>query len=70
MTLDELKKALDQLIAEGIDPDEPVAIEYYGSCLEINSITVVVVSELWEPQTVLITADLIEDENKGEADDG
>lgn len=67
MTLEELRNAIDQLINEGIDKDEPVAIEFYGSCLEINSIAVVVVSELWEPQTVVITADLIED---GEADDG
>lgn len=67
MTLEELRNAIDQLINEGIDKDEPVAIEFYGSCLEINSIAVVVVSELWAPQTVVITADLIED---GEADDG
>lgn len=67
MTLEELRGAIDQLIEDGIDKDEPVAIEFYGSCLEINSIAVVVVSELWAPQTVVITADLIED---GEADDG
>ena len=67
MTLGELRDAIDQLIKDGIDKDEPIGIEYYGSCLEVNSIAVVVVSELWEPQTVVITADLIED---GEADDG
>ena len=67
MTLSELKDAVDMLLKDGIDADEPIGIEFYGSCLEVNSIAVVVVSDLWAPQTVVITADLIED---GEADDG
>lgn len=67
MTLGELRDAIAQLISEGIDEDEPVGVEYYGSCLDISSMTVVVASDLWEPQTVVLTADLIVD---GEADDG
>ena len=67
MTLGELRDAIDKLIEEGIDKDEPVGVEYYGSCLEMNSIAVVVASDLWEPQTVVVTVDLITD---GEADDG
>jgi hypothetical protein len=67
MTLGELRDAIVQLISEGIDEDEPVGVEYYGSCLEMNSIAVVVASDLWEPQTVVVTVDLMQD---GEADDG
>jgi len=68
MTLDELRKAIDELIAEGIADDEPVCIEVCGLVCELESIAVVVQSDNWLPGAVVCYADLIDTE--GEADDG
>lgn len=65
MTLAELKAAIESLIEQGIADDEPVCIEVEGMCFEAISITVVVQSDIWVPETVVVTAALI-----GEADDG
>jgi len=67
MTLSELKEAIEVLLEQGVDPEEPLAVEYYGSRLEVNSIAVVVQSDLWVPETVVMTVDLMDE---GEADDG
>lgn len=67
MTLGELQRAIERLRGDGVDHNEEVCIEYYGSCLSIQSMAVVVQSDLWVPETVVITADLMVD---GEADDG
>lgn len=65
MTLIELRTAIDSLIEQGIEEDEPVCVEVDGKCYEAISITVVVQSDIWVPETVVVTATLI-----GEADDG
>jgi len=65
MTLDELKAAIDEMIQQGIEADEPVCIDVLGECYQLNSITVVVKSDAWVPGTVVMTATPI-----GEADDG
>lgn len=67
MTLNELLQALKELVEQGIDPEEPIAIEISGLAFEPVSITVIVQSDLWEPGTVVITGDPMDD---GEADDG
>lgn len=68
MTLDQLKKAVDTLLEQNIEGDEPVCIEIDGKCYEANSITVVIHSDIWVPETVVVTATLIDE--TGEADDG
>lgn len=68
MTLGELRDAIKAVLDEGISEDERIGIEYYGSQLDVNSITVVVQSDLWEQGMVVMTADLIDTD--GEADDG
>lgn len=67
MTLGELITAAKELIVRGSDPDEPVCVDVYGTAYELTGITVVVASDLWVPETVVMTVDLMED---GEADDG
>jgi hypothetical protein len=69
MTLGEFKQAIDELLKEGVNPDDRIGIEYYGSSCDAVSITVIVQSDLWEAGMVVITADLISEE-EGEADDG
>jgi hypothetical protein len=66
MTLSELKKAIDNLLEEGIEDDEPVCIEAEGACYEAHAITVIVYSDLWVPKSVVITVVPA----NGEADDG
>jgi hypothetical protein len=68
MTLNEFKKAIDILFEQGIEADEPVCIEVEGRCFEVISITVVVQSDIWVPETVVVTGALINSD--GEADDG
>lgn len=68
MTLGELRDAVLELLQhEEISANDRIGIEYYGTCLDVSSITVIVTSDLWEEGMVVMTADLIED---GEADDG
>lgn len=67
MTLNELHQAIKELLEQGGDGDDPVAIDLYGQCCELTSISMVVASDVWEAGTIVITADLIEE---GEADDG
>ncbi len=69
MTLGELRDAIEELLKEGVNPDDRVGIEYYGSSCDAVSIAVIVSSDLWEAGMVVITADLITEED-GEADDG
>lgn len=68
MTLGELRDAIKAVLDEGISEDERIGVEYYGTQLDVNSIAVVVCSDLWEQGMVVMTADLIDTE--GEADDG
>jgi hypothetical protein len=67
MTLNELMQALKELVERDVDPEEPIVLEICGTAFEPVSITVVVQSDLWEPGTVVITGDPMDD---GEADDG
>lgn len=69
MTLGELRDAIKNLIDEGVDESDRIGIEYYGSSCDAVSIAVIVSSDLWEAGMVVITADLIAEED-GEADDG
>lgn len=59
--------ALEELIQQGVDKDEPICIEVSGLCCEATSIAVVVQSDNWVSGTVVVMADILED---GEADDG
>lgn len=69
MTLIELKEAIELLIEEdGSKGDEPVCIEVEGRCFEVNSITVVVQSDLWVPETVVVTGTLIDIDGEADAD--
>lgn len=67
MTLAELKSAVDLLIEEG-KGDEPVCLELRGDCFTVDAITVVVQSDIWVPETVILTCTQIDTD--GEADDG
>lgn len=66
MIVDEFIVALQELSGEG-KGEEPVCIEVDGKQLFLNSVTVVVNSDIWVPETVVVTGvPIIE----GEADDG
>lgn len=67
MTLNELKLAIDLLIEDGRG-DEPLCLEMRGDCFTVDAITVVVQSDLWVPETVILTCTPINTD--GEADDG
>lgn len=66
MTLEELINALDELIKQGVEGDEPICADVNGVMGELTGITVVVNADQWVPGTVVATVDLFE----GEADDG
>ncbi len=67
MTLEELMDALDELIKQGVEGDEPICADVNGVSGELTGITVVVSSDTWEPGTVVASVDLFDE---GEADDG
>jgi len=69
MTLEDLGKAIEALIEQGIDKDEHVFIQVdEDKCFELNAITVIVQSDHWVPETVVVTG--IPVVYEGEADDG
>lgn len=68
MTLIEFKQAIDALCEDESYHDEPLCIEIAGQCYEANSITVVVQSDLWMPETVVVTGILIGTEGEADAD--
>lgn len=70
MTLGELRDAIAEILkTEEISENDRIGIEYYGTRLDVDSIAVIVASDLWEAGMVVMTADTIED-SEGEADDG
>lgn len=70
MTLGELRDAIATLLeSEEVGEDDRIGIEFYGSQLDVNSIMVIVASDLWEEGMVVMTADYMTLE-EGEADDG
>lgn len=67
MTLAELKIAIDLLVEDGRG-EEPLCLEKDGDCFTVDAITVVIQSDLWVPETVILTCTPIITD--GEADDG
>lgn len=55
MDLQTLKKAVDNLLSQGIEGDEAVCLQAGGGQYEVASITVVVESDDWVPGTVLLS---------------
>lgn len=61
MDLKTLRDACDRLLEQGVPEDEPVALEADGKCYEITALAVSAASDLWEPNTVLLSAQEIDD---------
>lgn len=62
MTLIELKEAVDTLLADPHTKDEHVHIEVNGACYELKSISVIVQSDVWVPNTVVASVEEIDSE--------
>lgn len=58
MTVQELHDALSALLPD--KADEPICLECYG-CHEVESVSVVVHSDLWVPDTVVLTVKALEE---------
>lgn len=67
MTVEELMNALDKLIQQGVDKDEPICADVNGICGEITGLAVTVSSDNWVLGTVVAHVDLFDE---GETDDG
>lgn len=61
MTVQELKDALDALI-KGDKGNEPVCLEAAGVTYELKSVSVIVKSDLWVPETVVLTVEEVVEE--------
>lgn len=59
MTLEELKKAIDVLYEDEDKRDDPVCLEALGTQFELAGISVVVASDLWLPETVVVSVEEI-----------
>lgn len=60
MDLNQLKLAIDKLIADGLG-DEPVCLKVLGEQLTVTDVTVVVESDDWVPGTVLLRVEEVDD---------
>jgi hypothetical protein len=61
MDLATLKKAVDKLLTDGVEGEEPVCVQTPFGQYALNGITVVVESDDWVPGTVVATTEEIED---------
>lgn len=66
MDLNTLKKSIDTLLEQGVDGEEEVCLEYTSSIGSVEQayltgVSVVVASDLWVPNTVVVSAKEIDD---------
>jgi hypothetical protein len=60
MTLEDLRDAIDALIeADKARVAECVHVEIEGKCYELKSISLIVASDVWVPETIVATVEEI-----------
>lgn len=60
MTLKELYDAIHVLLEDEGKNDEPVCIEIHGGQYQLKSISVIVASDIWMPETIVASVEEIE----------
>ena len=64
MTLADLRDALDILIKDG-SGDEHIYVDINGACYALKTISVVVTSDIWVPDTIVATVDCLPEDEEG-----